>query len=483
MADPTAYFVDPSIAAASGAGTIGDPYGDLQHALDTITRDSTNGDKINIKAGTDEVLSSAMSLATYGTPTVAAPLWLVGYTSAEDDQGVGGIDCNGNAFYAAASTQDGFQFIDLEIHNCAGNRCINLDNDVSLIRVEIHNLTGASSPAVDIDNRGILLGCYLHNINDVGYAINGADNVSMMNYFENGTQKFDTCIQFATSNPIAFSIMDLDSNSDGIDSQAAAVHIFNNSIYANAGTGEGINCGYNNNYGFVHNNVIEGFSGTGGDGFALGSTSKLQLVMGNAAYNNTTHYTYGTGRVPFKGWNSTTDTNETLSASGFTSASTGDFSPVDTGSMDGGSFPDDFHQGSANNVWSMWKGAVQPAPAGGGGSSSIIGPNIRGGYLNFLPNPGMAESPWKPYIPVWLDTAEVLRTLKHAKERLLLRHRPEMLGPRITDPDFWHPITWQSRVHLGAWTRERSKRLALQKQFLAWDRHPYGDRNGKEVWV
>lgn len=78
----TEYYIDPAIDANSGTGTIGDPFGDLQYALDTVTRDGTNGDRFNVKAGTAEVLTAALSLATYGTPTEAAPLVIQGYTSA-----------------------------------------------------------------------------------------------------------------------------------------------------------------------------------------------------------------------------------------------------------------------------------------------------------------------------------------------------------------------------------------------------------------
>ena len=103
MAQPSETYVDPSIAGASGAGTVGDPYGDLQHALDTMTRDATNGDRINIKAGTDEILAGVIDLTTYGTPSSAAHLVFQGYTSAAGDGGIGGIDANaGAAVYSAA---------------------------------------------------------------------------------------------------------------------------------------------------------------------------------------------------------------------------------------------------------------------------------------------------------------------------------------------------------------------------------------------
>ncbi len=51
----TEIYVDPAIAADSGAGTEGSPYGDLEYAIEQETFDLTNGTRVNIKAGTDEL--------------------------------------------------------------------------------------------------------------------------------------------------------------------------------------------------------------------------------------------------------------------------------------------------------------------------------------------------------------------------------------------------------------------------------------------
>ena len=85
----TNYYVDPGSGSdVTGTGTVGSPWASVQHALDNITRDATNGDQINIKAGTADVLSSPLTLATYGTTSATAPLSFRGYTSAAEDGGV-----------------------------------------------------------------------------------------------------------------------------------------------------------------------------------------------------------------------------------------------------------------------------------------------------------------------------------------------------------------------------------------------------------
>lgn len=139
MAD---YYVDPSIAADTGAGTVGDPYGDLQYALDNITQDATNGDRINIKSGTAEVLAAALDLSTYGTPFATYPLTLQGYATAQGDAdfeagtGIGAIDCNGAARLFSSTALDGVYLIELEVYNATGNMF-----DVSrgaVVRCELH---------------------------------------------------------------------------------------------------------------------------------------------------------------------------------------------------------------------------------------------------------------------------------------------------------------------------------------------------------
>ena len=57
----TEIYVDPSIAADSGTGTIGDPFGDLEYAIEQTTFDTTNGTRLNVKAGTDDFLSKPVN--------------------------------------------------------------------------------------------------------------------------------------------------------------------------------------------------------------------------------------------------------------------------------------------------------------------------------------------------------------------------------------------------------------------------------------
>lgn len=58
----TEVYVDSSIGADSGAGTIGDPYGRLSHAF-TQSSSTTNGKRYNVKGTT-----LASPETSFGTP-------------------------------------------------------------------------------------------------------------------------------------------------------------------------------------------------------------------------------------------------------------------------------------------------------------------------------------------------------------------------------------------------------------------------------
>ena len=64
MAVPTKYYIDSSVASDAGDGTIGTPWtradqNPVQHALDTLTRDATDGDEIIDVAATSDNLLAA----------------------------------------------------------------------------------------------------------------------------------------------------------------------------------------------------------------------------------------------------------------------------------------------------------------------------------------------------------------------------------------------------------------------------------------
>lgn len=309
---PINYYVDPSIDANSGTGTPGDPFGDLQYALDTVPFGLFTGVQMNIVGGTDEVLTAPLNLTGYGTPSLGMPLIFRGCTATANDGGQGGIDGNGGAIIDSAF--DHIHFIDLHIHNSGASGLISFDEYCSVQRCHLENASvgvifsgkwgyAAENHFEDISAEGIitLIGQWLKVIG---------------NYFKNGSsKKFTRCI--STNNRTTLSILrnyfSLDGSSTAMYQIGSNSKIMFNSILSNAGTGKGINTSSSAIDMVVLANLVEGFSGVGGKGIDLNNATHPYTVFAfNGAYNNTTNYS---GLGDAEGIMS--DDNESLSSSPF----------------------------------------------------------------------------------------------------------------------------------------------------------------------
>jgi hypothetical protein len=339
---------DPTdVVLNQGTGAIGAPYATIQHALNNTTRDSTNGDQFNVKSGTDDVLSGALTLATYGTPTQAAPLIIRGYASAANDgdvsaatttlssgTGIGGIDGNG-ASSLLTGTWSRCHFIHMHLHNTGANIILPLTTFGSVQECEVSN--GSAGGLAGVSSS--FIGNHLHDISGTG--INCQTNsFALWNYFKNGTKDFTLCIDTPNgSNTVARNIMSLDGASNGISLGADEILVHGNSILASSGSGTGINLAANREAVLQVSNIVEGFSSSG-VGFNGGSRSEGWHLYGrNASYNNATHYANDADVIFDVG------DNETLGASPFAKSGADTyanrhtyFSPVDTGNVHGGAY-------------------------------------------------------------------------------------------------------------------------------------------------
>lgn len=328
------YYVDPAIAGNSGTGTIGDPFGDLQYALNTVTpRSSGLGDQFNIKAGTAEILAAVISLATYQAPTTTAPLIIKGYTSTANDGGVGEIDCNGGAGIPSAIVH----LRDLYIHNGGSSTLVTQTSHCSIKRCKVANTSGT----------GILAATSVVSGNEIadcgtGVSAGGATYV-YGNYFKpGGVRNFSNAINASsTGATILRNILSIGTSGTGILVTGTNNRLVNNSIFSSSSTGDGITTNNAANWSgaAILNNIIEGFSGTGGAGFAFGNaTARPAEYSGNAVYNCTTAY-----ENPGVIADIDDVDNETLGASPFAKSGSDTFAnrfvyfaPVDTGNVYGG---------------------------------------------------------------------------------------------------------------------------------------------------
>lgn len=334
----TEIYVDPSIAGDSGAGTIGDPYGDLEYAIEQETFDTTNGTRVNIKAGTAEVLAANLdtALADTGTtaawvPSDSAPLIFQGYTATAGDGGTGEISGGGSVPILDTSL-DYIHFRDLKIGNVGANSVLNLDRYSSVVRCWLHTSSGDAA-------RGhlqfVVSQCYFSDITggsltsvlsvessgarfDYNHIISNSGAIGIGVRF-GATAKFNI-IECRHVESIGISVID-----------DASVEF--NSIYSSAsGTDNGITVAAAAEAVVVANNLIQGFSGSGGTGIEIAANSQVAYFHGNAVYDCETAIS-NSGDVV---WASD---NETLSATPFADAANGDFSPVDTGNVKEGALP------------------------------------------------------------------------------------------------------------------------------------------------
>ena len=361
----TEYYVDPSIAANSGTGTIGDPYGDLQYALDNITRDTTDGDRINIKSGTAEVLSSAIDYSTYGTPTIGAPLLYRGYASTAGDGGIGEIDLGGNA-----QSNTAISWCDLKIHNfssfgitsaVADNCWLDPTTNGGVTVSTYAKLTNSFvTTSVILNGRnGSVHGCYI--LLTTGFTV-----PSLLVNLVGGCEVSNNILHFQSGLTLG-NISTLYGNYDGCTIQNNS--LLNESSRAGGGVVLSVKNGQN-----VQGNISENFS----NGFSGFSNEPNGTIQHNAGYNNTTDFA---NMVPV-----IEDDNESLSASAF--AKSGSITPSKFVSNNAGFWSDVatyFEPQDTGNVFgnfgfaSLTKGAV-PRPAGGGGAGGgLLRVNLGGG--------------------------------------------------------------------------------------------------------
>lgn len=364
MASSTNHYCDPSIAANTGTGTIGDPYGDLQFALNSITRDATNGDQVNVKAGTDEILAAALTLATYGSPTGPAPLTIRGYTTAANDGGIGGIDCNSVTMFVASNSH--IHLIDLHIHNSGAANLVTVSVASTARNVEFNNTsakcfntTGGNCAA---------LGCHFHDADE------GCRDVEIVEscYFKNdGTRDFTNAVvcNSTAGHHVHRCIFSIDGASVGVWVHDRSIFCHQNSFLSAAGTGTAISVEDNAAHFnvLILNNLIEGFSGAGGAGIKDGSAAALSYYGHNAFFNNTADYTIGALIADIIG------DNESLGSTPFAKSGADTFAnratyfePNDVGNVRGGAY---------DTLYRLDKGAIQHTdPAGGGGVKWLLGP-------------------------------------------------------------------------------------------------------------
>ena len=316
----TTYYVDLDIGGTSGAGTIGDPYSGIQHALDTATQDGSNGDEFLLKRGSTATLSGVLDFSTYGTPSQTAPCHIGAYGSG----GLPYLNGGGGAFKIFGGTSHVY-FRDVKMGNVTGS-VATLTNYTGMSSCEIHD--GVNGVDGMSNTSTVVFGCYFHDLSGAGASGNNGKVLHCQ--FRNGSsKKFTHAINITSGATIARNLITVDGTSNGIYGTGYYATIEHNSIYSDGGSGSGIYA-LQADYGIgpIANNIIAGFSASGGHGINIPGTGDVSHLYGNAVYDCDTEYS--------SSWD--TDAilaldNETLSASPFVDAAGGDFTPANTGNV------------------------------------------------------------------------------------------------------------------------------------------------------
>ncbi len=296
----TEYYVDPSIAADSGAGTSGSPWGDLQYALNQATRDTTDGTIFHIKAGTAESLTGALSLTTFGAPDENYPLIFEGYTTTAGDGGIGAIDCNGNTLIT--NSGEGIVWRNLEIFDgpTGSSNMVELVSYGGIVNCYLHDVLGRAISTSGSNT--FVIGCRFEQcgdgVNDPVIRLGNTRSQILFNYLTdlgNASYQPESFIEILTTGVACVGniihIYSTSSASDGIfvsGSGSFAHTIAHNTILCEGGTGTGIVGDSNRqalNIAYI-NNYVEGFSGTGGYAYDLNNGGFGSAVfIGNRYFN------------------------------------------------------------------------------------------------------------------------------------------------------------------------------------------------------
>lgn len=369
----TQVYVDPSIADNSGAGTKISPHGDLQYSLDRSGMDYTkgaNGTQINIKAGTAEVLTAKLDFSIFGAaPTEAANVTFRGYTTDENDGGIGEVNVNGETSFINEISMDYIRIFDLYLHGSSGVM-IRLDNSAVIINCRIEDAV----IGIQVDLYGWIEANQLTNIGGTQCIQVTGDSSVHANYYQHHATKQPTYVigLLGIRDSAYRNIISLGGNSNGIRIASEKQTVVHNSLLAAGTTGGGIVFAANSTDShIIKNNIISGFSGTGGDGINFATTVRaLAYYGGNAFYDcETDELNIGDALgFPFPGTSILRD-NESLGADPFAKSGSDTFAnrfvyfaPNDVGNVLSGALDGDVQNG-------LSKGAVQ---AGTSAASSLV---------------------------------------------------------------------------------------------------------------
>lgn len=270
---------------ANSGDTDADAYKTIQFAINNIV-DGGAGNQINIKSNAVHVLTSPVNWQVgYGpTNTPDNPLIIRGYTTVEDDGGIGEIDGNnvvGNLFVFFFHPTDVF-YVDLKLHNTTDD-VLNLPNFCAVIRCELFN--GGISATLDTNSIGTkIIECYLHTGSPSATAIFIGPRSKVYATFIEGHS--DTAILSSNLDTQILYNLIVSGGGGGISITNNDHWIIGNTIIGDGTAGKfGIIMGAAGEVNVILNNIFKDWTGAGSAGinFSVGGNT---LVEGHNLFHN-----------------------------------------------------------------------------------------------------------------------------------------------------------------------------------------------------
>ncbi len=367
MGAPSEYFCDivggTDDTVGDRGSVIGNPWKTVQFALDNITQDTTNGDLINIKTGGLNTLAAALDLSTYGTPTLLAPLIFRGYTSVAKDGGRG--DLNGDDSFAVMDgSPTGVSFIDMACWKSGSTTVLTLGVSCSLVNCRVYD---ATATLVVMSSNGYINHCLFNECDGTQAIVITSGIITGCTFEDTASQQPREWISGGSGIIyIINNLFQLRDNTRGIV-LTSEMFIVNNSFFGAAGTGTAVKTLTDRDRIVLLNNIVAGFSGSGGVGIDLRSGDTILAYGNNTFFDNETD----TANVAGAWFGSA---NAVAGGSPYVDAAGDDFTSTAVGSIRGGSFPTDF-LGLTATALDVNRGGSQIAliATGGGGSGTGTG--------------------------------------------------------------------------------------------------------------
>lgn len=282
----THKYVDFSGGLDSNTGdSDAQAYKTIQKAFDDIV-DGGAGQQINLKDNAAHVLTTQVNWTLYSpNNTSDNPLIIRGYTTTEDDGGIGEIDGNNAVvnLFEAGSHHTHTYFVHVKMHNTTGD-VIDTPGNCALLESEVFN--GGSVGTVDMINLSTIIGSHIHSGTSGAVAIATGGSSFIAHNFIEGHDDFGMSLNNATC---VYNNLIIMAGGSGIVYGSDGNVIWGNTIIGDGVTAgrSGIQINSGSELSRIFNNIIKDWSTANSQGINITAGGNVMWLGPNHFHNNT----------------------------------------------------------------------------------------------------------------------------------------------------------------------------------------------------